>query len=89
MLQASPRFLDPHILAGQVVELGGAEVVVLDRIDQALRSGGNSVAPTGRKVPGEDLEYARPLRGAVPQCSREHGQFVVVGQQGRGHCWAA
>ena len=72
-----------HSVGPQVVELVGAEPEPLDRIEEAARAGHYAVAAPDRKVAGKDFEHAPGFRRPRPESGRDHGELVVIGEQGR------
>ena len=75
--------------ARQRRQRGLVEDEIGQRLQESAGTGDHAVAPAVGQAPGEHLEGGAPVRGAVPQCRRHHGQFVFVGQQclrhGPGH----
>jgi len=64
------------------VQFGLAEPELLQGVQQAPGARDHPVAPAVRQGAGEHLEHRPPGRRAAAQGSRQHGQFVVIGQQG-------
>ncbi len=62
---------------------GVVERELRQRFHEARGSGDHAVPPTLGQPAGEHLERGAPMRGAVAQRRREHGQLVLVGQQRR------
>src|SRR5690606_13053516 len=67
----------------QEVQFLLVEPEVHDRLDQPTGATDHPIPAALRQPPGEDLEHAASLGGAVPQRRGEHGQLVVVGVQRR------
>ena len=63
-------------------KLGVAEPESLQRVQQPAGAGDNAVATAVRQVPGEHLEHGAPVRGPALQRRAQHGQLVMVGEQG-------
>ncbi len=71
---------DPGL--AQELKVGGAEPEALQGVQQPPGACHHAIAPAIGQVPGEDLEDG-PLRcRAAVQRGPQHGQLVVVGQQG-------
>jgi hypothetical protein len=70
-------------LLAQRGEVLVGEPEVGERLQQPAGAGEHAVAAAVRQPPGEDLEHAVAVGGAVGQGRGDHGQLVPVGEQGR------
>ena len=64
------------------LEFGIREPEVGDEVEQPSRAGDDPVAATARQMPREHLEDAFPFVGAASDGRIDHGQLVLVGQEG-------
>jgi hypothetical protein len=76
------RFVDDTCV-GKKRELGVVVPKGCDRLDQPRRPRNHAVAAALGQPPGEELERAPAPSRAVTQRCLEHGQLVVIGEQGR------
>jgi hypothetical protein len=66
----------------QELQLTGPEPEPLQRVKQPPGARDHPVPPSVGQVPREHLEHRLPLRRAAAQRSGQHGQLVVIGEQG-------
>ena len=56
---------------------------IFKRVKNTTLAGGHPIVAPKRQMPGENLEYALAIGGAVPQARVKHGVFVHVGHECR------
>src|SRR5699024_7285722 len=66
---------------GELLELGVAETEVEYGVQCARDATDDAVPPAVRQPTCEQFEHAVPLGGPAGQCTGEHGELVVIGQQ--------
>jgi hypothetical protein len=71
---------DPGI--AEKVQFGPAEPELLQGVEEPPGARDHPIAAAVRQIAGKHLENRPPGRRAAAQGPRNHGQFVVVGQQG-------
>ena len=81
VLQPFDGFRADHLAVGEEFQVVVVEVELLERVEDASLSGSHAVVAAQRQMPGEDLEYALAVGGAVLQASVKHGVFVHVGHE--------
>ena len=81
VLQPFDGFRADHLAVGEEFQVVVVEVELLERVEDASLSGGHAVVAAQRQMPGEDLEYALAVGGAVLQACVKHGVFVHVGHE--------
>ena len=81
VLQPFDGFRAYHLAVGEEFQVVVVEVELLERVEDASLSGSHAIVAAQRQMPGEDLEYALAVGGAVLQACVKHGVFVHVGHE--------
>src|SRR5690606_1946972 len=81
--EPAQRLLVDHPALAQELQHALVEPEVLQRVQDPPGAGHDAVAPALRQPPGEHLEDAAPVGRSGLQRGLQHGQLVVVREEGR------